>query len=564
MEAITLRQLQALWKLKLLLLQRFWRQRDAVYKWTMLFSVLFTGGLSLLLGSGLGWLIYLMAPAGKDSALGPEMLQYLWMTVFLVISLVWLLSPLLFIMKNESLSLDVSKLTRYPISYRTLHSFHTLLALLDPWTLFYYPMVLGILTAVLARGGGSLVLPAGALLALWVLVHTVWSRLLQDLITILFTSRRLREVLSLTVILLVILFSFLPAMLTEQISVEQFANIQAPNLEIFLFQWPIWRTLYPLMTLLLYTTPAGAFVHGLAGLLYGQSGWWLQGCLALSCWTALANLLGIRLLRRLFTEPAQTVQRQNAGLQVGARWRLPLLPYDIRIIVLKELRTYFRSILGKLSFFLTPILTVVLRLVGLGTANAFAPSSLLLGMTVYVFMTSLFLYINYFGSDGEGFKLYLLSGIRARRVILAKNLALGLFSGAEFAIVLVLFVLLYRRADPDTLAFGLGAFGYMLMGTLALGNILSLRFASAMDLNQTQYRQNNGTPILLALQVLSLLAGIASLALWQATSRHEPLWLFGLTLTALMTIAWRLLLPFSESLLVSQGWNILEQVTKRE
>ncbi|HEY9843373.1 MAG TPA: hypothetical protein V6D23_23075 [Candidatus Obscuribacterales bacterium] len=570
MEALTLRQLQALWRLKLLLLLRFWNQRDAVYRWTMLFSVLFSGIVAITLGMGIGWIVYILAPTGDSRLLGPELLQYLWLGVFLVLSLVWMLSPLLFIMKNESLTLDVSRLTRYPIAYRTLHSFHTLLALLDPWTLFYYPLVLGILLAVIARGGSPLFAPVLILLLLWVLVHTVWSRLLQDLISVLFTSRHLREVLSLGAIVLVILIAFVPAMITEQTSLEELAGIfrgtsgQVLNLELILFQWPTWRLLHPLMTLLLYFTPAGAFVHALAGLLYDHWDWWIQGCIALFCWMALANFLGIRLLRRLFTEPAESMPVAGGLLQSQARWRLPLLPYDIRVLVLKELRTYFRSILGKLSFFLTPMLAVVLRLIGLGASGNYAPASLLLGMTIYVFMTSLFLYINYFGSDGEGFKLYLLSGIAPRRLILAKNLALGLFSGAEFAIVLVLFVLLYRRADADTICFGIGAFVFMLMGVLALGNILSTRFAAAMDLNQTQYRQSNGTPILLALQVLSMLTASAGIALWLATSRNEPLWPVGLTLAALMTLAWRLLLPFSENLLATQSLNILDQVTKKE
>lgn len=564
MTPLRLRQLQALLRLKLLLLQRFWNQRDKVYKWSLLISTLFTTALSLLLGSGVGWLVFLLAPSDGSDLFGAELLQDLWLTVFLLISLIWLLSPLLFIMKNESLALDVSRLTRYPISYRTLHGFHTLLALLDPWTLFYYPIALGVLAAMGVRGGPGLLAPVGLLLGLWILAHTAWSRLLQDLITMLFTSRRLREVLSLGVILTVILVSFVPAVLSEQLSLEQLSSVRAPSLELYLFQWPLWRQLYGVLSLLLYATPAGGLVHGLAGLLYHQRSWWLQGCAMLAGWTGLAWLLGVNLLRRLFTEPARLAQKTHAGLQLRSRWRLPGLPYDLRVLVLKELRTYFRSILGKLSFFLTPMLTVVLRLIGLGASSHAAPASLLLGMIVYVFMTSLFLYINYFGADGEGFKLYLLSGLPARRLILAKNLALGLFSAAEFAVVLILFALLYRQLDTDTLVFGIGAFGYMLMGVLSLGNLLSLRFASAMDLNQTQYRQSNGTPILLALQALSLLAGIASLALWQAGSRHEPLWLVGLTLAGLMTLAWHLLLPFCTQLLVNRGWDILEQITQQE
>lgn len=564
MDAITLRQLKALWKLKLRLLERFWHQRDTMYRWTMLFSLFFSTLVALVMGAGIGWLVYSLIPIGKDPGVGPQMIQMLWLGLFLTVSVVWVISPLLFVIKNESLTLDVSRLTRYPIAYRTLHGFHTLLSLLDPWTIFYYPMLLALLVAVGVQGGWGVLPGMSALLLLWVLVHTAWSRLFQDLITVVFTSRSLREVLSLIVIVMVILFAFIPALITERTSVEALAHIKAPTLELFLYQWPTWRAMQPLFNFLLNATPAGSFVQALSGLIYDQPRWWLEGCISLLGWLLIANISGIALLRRLFSEPPAQSRSTVSRTPILANWRLPGLAYDMRVMVLKELRVYFRSLLGKLSFFLTPLLVVILRLVGLGASGSYAPASLLLGMTVYVFMTSLFLYINYFGPDGEGFKLYLLSGMPERRVIQAKNLALGLFASSEFAIVLVLYIALYRQPDLDTILFGIGAFIALLMGVLSMGNLLSMRFAGFMDLNQTQYRQSNGTPILMALQVLSMLAGVLGFALWIAHRSHEPLWLVGLTLGGLMSLAWWLLLPFSASLLNTQRWVILDEVTKKE
>ncbi len=564
MDVITRRQLKALWKLKLRLLERFWHQRDTMYRWTMLISLLFSALVALVMGAGTGWLVYSLMPMGKDPSVGPQMIQLIWLGIFLIISVVWVVSPLLFVIKNESLTLDVSRLTRYPIAYRTLHGFHTLLSLLDPWTMFYYPMVIAMLVAVLAQAGAGLFISMSALLMLWVLVHTAWSRLFQDLITVLFNSRKLREILSLIVIVMVILVAFVPALITERTAFEQLAKIKAPNLELFLAQWPTWRKMRPLLEFFLYATPAGAFVQALSGLVYEQPRWWLEGCISLFGWLVLANISGIALLRSLFSEPPAIVASTASSSPLFAKWRLPGLAFDLRVMVLKELRVYFRSLLGKLSFFLTPLLVVILRLVGLGASGAYAPASLLLGMTVYVFMTSLFLYINYFGPDGEGFKLYLLSGMSERRVILAKNLALGLFAGAEFAIVLVLYTALYRQPDVDTILFGIGSFVALLMGVLSMGNLLSMRFAGFMDLNQTQYRQSNGTPILLAIQVLSMIAGVLGFALWIAHRQHEPLWLVGLMLAGLMSTGWWLLLPFSASLFKEKRWQILEEVTKKE
>ena len=191
MDSISTRQLQALFKLKVKLLTRFWRQRDEMYRWTMIASLVFSTLLACLMGGAIGWLLY--ALADLKTAISADIFQLLYLCVFSGLSLIWLLSPLLFILKNENLTLDISKLTRYPISYQNLHGFHTLLALLDPWTLFFYPGLLAILIAVVARGGSSSLVPMAVLLLLWIMLHTTWSRLLQDVISLLFRNRHLNS-----------------------------------------------------------------------------------------------------------------------------------------------------------------------------------------------------------------------------------------------------------------------------------------------------------------------------------------------------------------------------------
>ena len=563
MDTLTLRQFKALSQLKVRLLLRFWAQRGQTYRLSlfvsMAFSILFACGL----GVGIGFLIYVPMPSGPGLEILPELMQFLWMGVFLAVSVIWLVSPIMLMMKNESLSLDISRLTRFPISYRTLHSFHSLLALIEPWTLFFYPVGLGLLVGVVARGGWVSLGPGLILVLLWLLVHTVWSRFVQDLMAVLFTSRYLREFLSLGIILLLIMLAFIPAMVSESSSLQQLEKMNAPNLEVFLYQWPVWHKLQVLLNALLFSTPAGWFAHALSGLF--QQDWraFIEGCVALFAWMSLANVLDIVLLRRLFSEPpAQVTARRQSDRRLRGGFLQSILPHDIRTLVLKELRTYFRSILGKLSFFLTPLLVTVLRLVGLGASGHVPPASLLLGMTLYIFMTSLFLYINFFGSDHEGFKIYVLAGVSERRLLLAKNLALSLFSGAEFAIVLVLFVLLYRQLDLQTLWFGLCSFVSLLLGVLSMGNILSLRFPAAMDLNQTQYRQSNGTPILLGLQILTVLGVLVACPIWLAYLFREPLWLLSTVLTAMLAFAWWLILPLAEAIFRENRLQILEAVTR--
>lgn len=563
MDSIAARQFQAMWQLKQRLLWRFWKQRGQAYRWSLLISFIFSTLLAIAVALGFSFLLYYPTQLTGKQQLSIEILPYLWLFPFLMISMMWMISPLLFVMKNESLSLDISQLTRYPISYRTLHLFHTLLAWLEPWTLFFYPLALGIFISGLAWGKLDIAIPLLILIGLWMAVHTLWNRLFQDLITLLFSSRYLKEALSLLFLLTIIMLSFLPALISEQSGLEDLKGLKAPNLEMFLYQWPIWQKIQPLLNVLLFGTPVGYFVRALAGLYGNQWQWWWQGCLGLVGWILLAHLFGIVLLRRLFSEPPAIAQIRQTELSAdrARHFKIPI-PEVLRLMILKDLRTLFRSILGKLSFFLTPLLVVILRVVGLGAAPSTSPEALLLAMISYIFITSLFLYINFFGPDGHGFKLYLLSATSPRHLLLGKNVALALFASAEFALVLVLFVVFYKQADLALIGFACCSFVTLLAGVLSLGNILSIRFPAPMDLNQTQYRQSNGTPVLMALQVLMVLSGLAALPLGLAYFQAESLTLISFSLSLLSLWAWWLILKESAGLLQQEQLTILAQLEK--
>ncbi len=563
MDPIASRQFRAMWQLKQRLLWRFWEKRGQAYRWSLLISFLFSSLLAIAVALGFSFLVYYPTQMTGKQSLSTEILAYLWLGPFLIISLMWMISPLIFVMKNESLSLDVSRLTRYPISYRTLHGFHTLLAWLEPWTLFFYPLALGLFVAGLAWGKLSIAIPLMILIALWMAVHTFWNRLFQDLITLLFTSRYLREALSLLLLLTIIMISFIPALISEQTGLEDLKDLKAPSIEMFLYQWPTWQKIQPLLNGLMFATPTGYFVRALAGLYGNQWQWWWQGCLGLLAWIALAQILGVALLRKLFSEPPaiNQIKRSELNSDWARRLKLPLSEI-LRVMILKDLRTLFRSILGKLSFFLTPLLVVVLRVVGLGAAPSTSPEALLLGMISYIFMTSLFLYINFFGPDGQGFKLYLLSATSPRQLLLAKNLALALFASGEFAIVLVLFVIFYQQAGLALIAFACCSFVTLLAGVLSMGTLLSIRFPAQMDLNQTQYRQSNGTPVLMALQVLMVLSALTALPLGLAYYQAESLTLLSFSLSLFSLWAWWLILNYSASQLQDEQLSILAQLEK--
>ena len=114
------------------------------------------------------------------------------------------------------------------------------------------------------------------------------------------------------------------------------------------------------------------------------------------------------------------------------------------------------------------------------------------------------------------------------------------------------------------LGFGWLSFFTMLLGVLSLGNLLSIRTPGPMNLNQSHYRQSNGTPILLGFQVLMVLSGLMALPLLIYAWKGTPLIILGMAVCSLMGIGWFYITQYAAQIFGSEAPYILSQITAKD
>jgi hypothetical protein len=554
-ELILPQQLKSLFQLQFRLLQRAWSQPSALQKWGVVVGLLVTGGLASVLGWVIGSLVTILGIYAREGPFQAQVVGYIFLVLLGLFGLIWLFSPLLFALQNDNLHLDLNKLLIYPLSFQSLYALHTLTGLIEPWSLFFYPLLIGLICGgVIVVGTGALA-PLMILALLFGLLHIVWSRLLVNSLNSFLAHRRLRESAMLLLLLGIVVLAFLPALLGQQLE-------NNPDWQSWIKSPAVWTQLTLPLNLLLAFSPAGMASLALNGVLQGQYSQVYQAEVGLFLWLVLGNYLGTALLRHMYTASPGLAEQANAAPRWWKSDLLFFLPYDLGLIVKKELRSLSRSVIGKLCFFLTPFLLVILRVFAFGpVAHAIPPTAVLLSAITYIFMTSLFLFCNLFGLDGQGFKLYLYGSLPAARLLLGKQLAMALFCSAEFLLVLYLYLVIFNPLHWETLLFVVLAFATVLVGVLGLGTLISIRFPTPLDLNQTRYRQS-ATPVLLAFQMLSLLLALPALAQVLAHFGQQPRSLVMAFFLGCVCLSHKLLFQFCTELFQDQKLSILDKITQ--
>jgi hypothetical protein len=554
MAALIFQQFKSLFALQFKLLQRAWEHPSAMKKWGLIVAFLVGSGLAGTLGWVVGYLVIVLGRYAREGALQSQLMLYVFLLLLGLFSILWLLSPLLFALQNENLHLDLHKLLIYPISFRGLYALHTLTGLLEPWSLFFYPLLLGLVIGGVILEGQAVLAILLILALLFGLIHVVWSRLLVNSLASLMAQRHLRERAILLLLLGMIILSFLPAFMGQALENQT-------DLQNSLKNPQIWQYLRLPLNVCLAFTPPGMATLVLTGALEAQFSQIIFALLGLFMWLILGNYLGTALLKEMYTHsPGLAEQSPTPSLW----WKTDLLgflPYALGLIVKKELRSLSRSVIGKLCFFLTPFLIVMLRVFALGpVAHVLPATTVLLSALAYIFMTSLFLFCNLFGLDGQGFKLYLYGGMSIRKLLLGKHLAMALFSATEFLLVIYLYLIFFEPIAFEAISFICLAFLTVLIGVLGLGTLISIRFPSPLDLNQTRYRQS-ATPVLLAFQMLSLFLLLPALAQFLAKFWHQPRTLVMAGFLICVIVSYRLLFRFCEELFQEQRLVILEKIS---
>lgn len=547
-------QIRALLRLQLILLRRAWESPTMLHQTAQILSMGFSSLMAFSLGGLLGWLVLLLSSFAQQGSLPELLTQLLLFLLWGLISLIWLISPLLFVLQNENLHLDLHKLLIYPLSFSSLYGLHTLTGLLEPWSLFFYPLLLGLCGGALLAQKSGVILPLLLLFPIFVAVQVVWSRLLVNWLNNLLRSRQGRERTTLGLIVGILLLAFVPALIGNTLESH-------PEWQSLLREPTILLQLTLPLNLLLSFSPPGMATEVLMNALRGHSDQSFGALGGLCCWLLLGICCGQSLLRHMLSQPVAEESARERGLGLWQTDMFAGLNYATALIVKKDLRSLRRSVIGKLCFWLTPGLLLLLRFLSPLPPEAVWPSTaLFMGAIGYIFMTALFLFCNCFGLDGAGFKLYLTAPLPIHHLLRAKHLALSCFVSLEFVCVLYLYQAFFNPIPLETLLFVLLTFATVLLGVLPLGTVLSIRFPTTLDLNQTRYRQS-ATPVLLAFQFLSLLLALPALAQFLAHYTGQPRNLVMAAFLALSGFTYYRLFPLQQELFQRECLNILEKVS---
>ena len=377
--------------------------------------------------------------------------------------------------------LEPARWLRYPVSQRLVFAVNAAATLVEPPWLFWYP-TLAVLSLRIGRlyHGPFVYAPALACAGFVVATIGLFS-LVSALGSSLDASPVLRRLASV-------------ALLLGWVGLSSQAPEQSPfPVPIpFLPTGKMWR--------LLQWAPPG-FVERAArasGLRSATRLAFALGCLALEA--IVAWELSYRLtLRRALQPPVEASPTGKAS----QGWLFPMLGERRSALVEMAARSLVRPagwllLLGPASF-------ALLRL-GLGRGASHGGAGLV-GAVVYAHVTALPHATNNLGADGRGVRAYLTAPVTMRDVLGAKNAALGLYSLALFAMMLVVYVLTGGSFGPSDVAQALLIELATLPLLFLLGNLISVRWPLPAGRRQGRL----AAPLLARVALLALIGAAAYL-----------------------------------------------------
>lgn len=434
-----------------------------------IFAVVLGGLIALALGAALGGVTYVLLAKGKTRII-PMLLEGIFGA--------WVLGPVL--IEGTSPSLDFREIARYPVSFRLYYLLNVAYGLLDPWALLCLVWLSCIWLGV-AAARPDLAAPA----ALWFLVfatlNLLFNRALFGVLEPVMNSRRGQE-------------SLLAGLLIFMMSLQVVTFTVLPRWRKLLV--PVLERAVPFIH---HALPAGFVSRGLLGVNWTDS---LIALWALMGYGLLAALVLWRQSRRTYQgEVSSEAPPARAAVQMQPGWNLPWLDGPTAAIVEKELRYARRDSRVWVSCLGTPLMAFVFA-AGFDVMRDVAPGPNIGLSTVYTMLTGLLLIgfaqqiYNFFSYDARGFQFWLMAPTHFQRVLVGKNVAMGLLMTGSYAVATVLLV---ARGGISFMRF-LAVTGGFIFGALAMfaaGNIFSVRFPTKFESG----RISNGKPSVVAVLI---------------------------------------------------------------
>jgi len=466
------------------------RRRDALERASRAFEVigpvillvLFLPGLLLAAFGGGAAGYFLPRAAGHQRQILMIVRTILSIELFMT-----LLAPMLRAAQGSMPNLE--RFLLLPIPRRYLYISDALGALGNPWLAL---LSAGVLLLPVGMGMAGLPLEGCVALAagLGILLFLSGAETcFLSLASLLFRDRRRAEVASFVLVAVMASLSFLPALFSTLqrdgrraagVTIEQSAEETKPVASQSssggrLAPLSLWGLAYPPE---LYARSILRCADGLPAAA-------LVPLTVLLLWGGLTHAAGLKLYERLLETPeVSSPRRRGSGLSVA--WpRVPLLSDAASAIAVAEVRLVFRSVQGKIQFFILPMVMLVMSVLwtrrpesALFPAGVPLPAGLMLA-TLGVFFAMMTLegtLLNQFAMDRAGLTLAFLSPISDRDLILGKAAA-GAFLVASRALPAMLVAALMVPGGSVFLWLALPFMALALYAWMApLGAILSAIF----------------------------------------------------------------------------------------
>lgn len=474
---------------------------------------------------------------------GPERARIGYLVVFYFAFIFGFLVPL--VRGTLDRDLDVRPFIIFPLSRRRLYALALGASAIAPDHLFYYPSLLGVaLVAPLILGLRSVL--ACILIALLVIACVGWSHAMSTFLTSLMRGRRMRETVAVIGVGGLILVSMGPAIVqarmgvfdrldSEQHQKQGAAAEDEPGQEVEASppagpagEVPkggaridlsgVVHVLGQIAALL----PPSLAADGMTSLHRTETPLAAVGAaLGLLAWSLGGLVVGYYVFERLYLRERKSVAKETqarpdrhprrAWMSADARG-FAFLPLPVRAVAAKELHYFLRSTAGRVTLTVGPaVLVMFCAVVGIQWRGSFlglqTQQIRLYGLVVYAVMLCMNTLYNSFAWDAEGAKVFFLSPVRGRDVLLGKNLAIWCVAAALFLVALLSWSALAGGRSLLAIANAFETFAIVSLLATATGNVTSVLYPVRREMSRTRNTPSQAA-LFAALVVFAVAVGV--------------------------------------------------------
>jgi hypothetical protein len=263
-------------------------------------------------------------------------------------------------------------------------------------------------------------------------------------------------------------------------------------------------------------------------------------------------------------------QAVSAGRAEGyAGWQLPFVSQEFSALFEKEVRYAMRNAQLRVIALMAVVITVVLRLGPAGAGSRrmwdgltpYAEGAGAVFSVIYILMLVSPLSTNLFGYDGSGMRALVLSPVKRRTVLLAKNAAVTLVSLLLVVVGVCLGGFFLGDLTAPVLLFALLAFVTAAALFAPLGNWLSLQFPKRVRFGKRMNRSGVAGLLLVPLFFIMLLPPALAVAAAHFAGSNLVKYVILAAFALLSVGLYALVLPRQGRQLERRELEILEAVT---